>query len=665
MEGASIGSDADAAPERKIHPIVMLDYPVRIAAHLLVFVVMASALIDSQIPRWAWAALGLTGIVWPHLACLVARRSKDSKAAELRNLLGDNLIIGAFASLTGFSLWPSAMMFTAIVAANLSVSGPAFALRGAVAMTIGSLSLLSLTGLEFTPDSSLLTAVLSASALFLFNALLGLYSNLEARRALRARREVEAKNLHIEEQRREVQRSRDVAERERVAANEARQLAEAANGAKSAFLANMSHELRTPLNAIIGYAEMLEEDAADAGQRSDLQKIHGSGKHLLGLINDVLDLSKIEAGKAELNVEVFDVAQLVDQVVSTMQPLIDKNANRFELRLQQPIGVMTSDSTRLRQVLLNLLSNAAKFTHNGDVILAVRREAGERGGWLHFEIMDSGIGMTPEQLSKVFQPFVQADPSTTRTYGGTGLGLVISRRLCRMMGGDVSVDSEAGHGTRFTMRVPARAPEITVAADAVADLPSQPPGVPMPMPMREEPWREVPQSQRIISQSIAAPAVFRLSPEGAFLNLNPATARLFGYASPAHLLSSVSDVGAHLFASTSVWNEYRRRLLNEGVVTDFEFEARRPDGSTLWLSQDACAVRSDVGAITRFECFAKDITTLKRACLALSQRIEQTAMAGPSPVAEPTRRFDLTFVPSLAPASGIGLAPGGDLLAAS
>ncbi|HET6598373.1 MAG TPA: ATP-binding protein, partial [Burkholderiaceae bacterium] len=469
-----------------------------------------------------------------------------------------------------------------------------------------------------------------------------------------------------------VQLSRDLAETERTAANQARDLAEAANRAKSAFLANMSHELRTPLNAIIGYAEMLEEDIADAGQRSDLQRIHSSGKHLLGLINDVLDLSKIEAGKTELHIDVFDVDQLIDQVTSTMRPLLNNSGNQFKLRLQRPLGVMTSDATRLSQVLLNLLSNATKFTHEGEVVLEVRRESGERGGWLRFDVLDSGIGMTPEQRSKLFQPFVQADSDTTRLYGGTGLGLVISRHLCRMMGGDVTVDSEAGHGTRLTVRLPARAPQRAGALEASVDVPVMPPTSdsrlprtldPEPAePMAAQPLRdmpppprastpeqargEVPASQRIISQAITSPAVFRISPEGRLTNLNQAMARLFGYGSPAQMLTAVTDVAAQLFVSTEEWPEYRRRLLNEGFVVDFEFEGRRADGTTIWLSQDACAVRDEKGVISRFECFAKDITELKRTCLALERRLRDLAKPNAAATSEPQRDtgFKLTLL---------------------
>jgi PAS domain S-box-containing protein len=238
----------------------------------------------------------------------------------------------------------------------------------------------------------------------------------------------------------------------------AKDAAETANKTKSMFLANMSHELRTPLNAILGYSEMLTEEAQDLGEESfipDLKKIHGAGKHLLGLINDVLDISKIEAGKMDMYLESFEIRPMIDDVVATVHPLIEKNQNEIEVASPAELGSMHADVTKVRQGLFNLLSNASKFTKQGKVRLSITREQRPDGEWLHFAVSDTGIGMTPEQMGRLFQAFSQADESTTRKFGGTGLGLAITKRFCQMMGGDVTVRSEPGKGTTFTISLPA------------------------------------------------------------------------------------------------------------------------------------------------------------------------------------------------------------------
>lgn len=247
---------------------------------------------------------------------------------------------------------------------------------------------------------------------------------------------------------------------------ESQEHALAANKAKSEFLANMSHELRTPLNAIVGYSEMLMEDAEDKGDEeslADLRRIHSAGKHLLALINDILDLSKIEAGKTDLYIEEFEIAPLLDDVVTTVAPLMQKNENTLDVRCPTDIGSMRADVTKLRQALFNLLSNASKFTEKGTITLTVAREEPTvtgGSGWITISVADTGIGMNEKQLGRLFQAFTQADASTTRKYGGTGLGLTITRHFCRLMGGDITVESAPGKGSTFTIRLPAQARQI-------------------------------------------------------------------------------------------------------------------------------------------------------------------------------------------------------------
>jgi signal transduction histidine kinase/ActR/RegA family two-component response regulator len=239
----------------------------------------------------------------------------------------------------------------------------------------------------------------------------------------------------------------------------AKRAAEDASRAKSVFLANMSHELRTPLNAIIGYSEMIQEEIQDSGQIQnvqDVQKIESAGKHLLALINDVLDLSKIEAGKMALHIENFQLAALVEELVATLQPAIAKNSNKIELHLSNDLGEMRSDMIKVRQIIANLLSNAAKFTDHGTIWLDADRTDADGQQWVRFRVRDTGIGISTEQRQNLFKEFAQADVSIARKYGGTGLGLAISHRFAQLMGGHMSVESEPGKGSVFTVMLPAQ-----------------------------------------------------------------------------------------------------------------------------------------------------------------------------------------------------------------
>jgi signal transduction histidine kinase len=434
---------------RKLHPLVTLDYRVRVVS-MVVVALIPLFYFAGRPPMPALAGMVFTGLLWPQIAYLVAKNSQDTRAAEFRNLLFDSFFVGCWAAGMSFSLFPGAVMVAALNSANLSVGGLRQAAKGLAAILLGMVVIGIPMGFRVMPESDLPTAIFCIVGILMVTTIFGYYGHLQTKQVRQAKNVLEERNDQIEEQNRAIEQARKTA-------LEAKEAAETANQSKSVFLANMSHELRTPLNAIIGYSEMLEEDAQASGQKefvSDLQKIRSSGKHLLGLINDVLDLSKVEAGKMKLFLETFDVANLVEEVVATGRPLVEKNGNRLEVRCAEDVGQIREDITKVRQVLLNLLSNAAKFTEKGTVSLEVIREADVTGSWVVFRVRDTGIGMTPEQTAKLFQAFTQADGSTQRKYGGTGLGLALSRKFCVMMGGDINVVSEAGKGSTFIVRLP-------------------------------------------------------------------------------------------------------------------------------------------------------------------------------------------------------------------
>ena len=258
----------------------------------------------------------------------------------------------------------------------------------------------------------------------------------------------------------EIERHQDTLKKLTLAKNEA----ERANGAKSEFLAKMSHELRTPLNAVLGYSEILLEDAELDGrgeQIADLQKISAAGKHLLAMVNDILDISKIEAGKMAVHLEDLDLDLLIDEVEATARPLAAKNANAFLVERGEHLGIIRADATKLRQAIFNLLSNAAKFTQNGTVTLSVRRFGESTGDWIEVAVTDTGIGISREQQRALFSNFTQANSKIAAVYGGTGLGLSLSQNLCRLMGGSIEIESELGTGSRFAIHLPIKAAQTT------------------------------------------------------------------------------------------------------------------------------------------------------------------------------------------------------------
>ncbi|HEY0968439.1 MAG TPA: response regulator [Opitutaceae bacterium] len=394
--------------------------------------------------------------------------------------------------LRGMAILFLASMLLALVVSRLlqrGISGPISDLASAARKVAGDRDY----SVRVAPAGGTETVVLIDS----FNSMLATIQQRDAEvreardNAERARENLAEINTMLEE----VNRTLEAKVQARTAELEgAMTAAKEANQAKSAFLAKMSHELRTPMNAIIGYSEILMEDADDRGDASatsDLKKILSAARHLLGLINDVLDLSKIEAGKMDLYLESFDIWTLVHEVGSTVEPLFEKNENRLRIDCPEHIGPIHADATKLRQVLLNLLSNASKFTDHGEVVLRARREMIDGAEKIVLAVSDSGIGMTPEQMGRLFETFSQADSSTSAKYGGTGLGLAISRQFANMMGGDITVASEPGKGSTFTVTLPARvvsAKSPTIPVDMPPTLPPTSLTMP-PMPIPAAPQK--------------------------------------------------------------------------------------------------------------------------------------------------------------------------------
>ena len=597
----------DAAPAKHVHPLVRIDYPVRAIGYLFCGLTIIPVFIQRPPGFLVWFLLAVWTLVWPHLAYQIARRSSRSKQVEMGILQLDSIAMGLMAATVSFDVAVMTITFTAMNAAHLSTGGVRAALVGVPAYALGAVLGGMTTGFAIHTQPSALTTIMAVIGVICFTTVFGIQSNIAVRKVITARRWLEDRNRLIELQSRQLDEARKQADIARRAADNARDLAEQANEAKSAFLANMSHELRTPLNAVIGYSEMLEEELAEQGGNStmlaDIGKIKGAGKHLLGLINDLLDFSKIEAGKVELNYDSVDVLNLVDQVCSTAQPLVAANRNQLAVNLSAAVGSIEADITRLRQVLFNLLANAAKFTRDGAIQLNVRREAGGSGReHIVFDVIDTGIGLSEGQLAKLFQPFVQADSATTRKYGGTGLGLVISRRLCRLMGGDVTVTSEPGKGSCFTATVavarPLEAPpsereEQRAAAQARdADAASRLEAVASAAESAKSAESPAASDASIRAVVQAAPVFLLLwrASDCEILLANPLCEEYFGYR-PEEIVGQTLEklYGAHSIDGTALWQEVAER----GSVHNHKLRFLRADGSEFWGSVSAHSLQYD------------------------------------------------------------------------
>jgi signal transduction histidine kinase/DNA-binding response OmpR family regulator/HPt (histidine-containing phosphotransfer) domain-containing protein len=431
--------------QRRVHPLVRLDYLVRLLGCPMAALTLVSARVGEPTPFWLWVSLGVYALVWPHIAHAIAVWSEDSRETEMRILVFDSVLIGAGIPLMSFRIVPTMAIMVGITSMFASVGGfrlLAICLSGTVASCL--LTAWVFTGFHVATTTSLLTTALSVSMLFLFQLMMSIQTYRQARGFVQSRR-------RVAEQAEEIQRQNEALVRAREEALQAAQ-------AKAAFLATMSHEIRTPMNGVLGMTHLLAETRLSSEQRDFVHTIQVSGNALLAIINDILDYSKIESGRMEVEREPLRIAEAIEESFDIIAPRArEKGIDLYYEVAPDVPPVIGGDITRLRQVLTNLVGNAVKFTETGEVLVDVQLEAPKRDGEgvaIAFDVRDTGIGIPADRIPLLFSAFTQVDASTTRKYGGTGLGLAISKRLTELMGGTIRVESTLGQGSsfRFTIR---------------------------------------------------------------------------------------------------------------------------------------------------------------------------------------------------------------------